>query len=208
MTPKLECKTIEQHIIDVVSNRLSLITRSNLSQIMLHDGYTETQYDMAIKRLKKAGLIRIGVRNVPKLQCTISRMPLGKLSEDFIKHISDAARRIDGAETQPSPFVSATMKLAGLVGKEAVGDLSHELFCCHLRLSNAFTNLNNDCVTNMHTWETQWPKRNSVARVAYARFKPTDRELIYVAAALPRTYQEAERWLVSLKKSGRNYVIC
>ncbi len=198
---------IDACIADITSIKLPLITKLNLSLLVTRHGFSQRQVDSAIARLNDRGLLRVGFRNVRNLQTVTTELPIRALTEEFIQSVFDRASD-RSIEAQPTNIISATKKLAGLMGKEATGDLETDLLECYLRVGQAYTQMNRDGISGVETLEALWPRRNTNSRVAYARFKPVSAQVVFLAAAQPKNYLEAKRWLESLKRSGRRYVIC
>ncbi len=200
--------SIQKMIIDIVGNQLPLIVRSDLCHIMRHHGYSQKQFDAAVKRLKHNDLVRIGVRNTPAFRCVITALPSDGAIAGLASRLSSISWESDRAESKPIQIILAAPKIAGLSGRDPIGELRNELFYCYLRLARAFSQMHCKSVNGIDTWETEWPKRHSTQRVAYARFQTLGSGFINLAASYPRTAQEAEHWLRSLNGSGRKYVIC
>ena len=205
---KIEDKDILKSIIHVITDHLPLISKQDLGQLMVHYGYTTEQFDSAIKCLKGKNLIRVGLRNTCAISSVIAKLPIGELTEEFIQCVAETSRTSDQSGALATQLVSATPRLAGLAGRDAVGNLDCDLLHCYLRLSKALITMRTHGISGLNTWETHWPKRSSTSRIACARFKPFNFEFVRVTAPSPMNFQEAERWLQSLKRSGRKYVIC
>ncbi len=208
MTSNFQNRNIHASIADIVSNRLPLIAKKDISQIMMHTGYTQRQIDTAIKRMKVQGLVRIAFKNVKTVDCTLRQLPVDDLSVVFIQSIAEKGGDNGATVAKPTQIVYATARLSGLVGKNAIRDLEIDLLECYLRLGQAFAFMITKGTPGVDTFEALWPSRNCISRVAYARFKPNSSQLVNLAAAQPKNNREAKRWLESLQQSGGKYVLC
>lgn len=203
-----DCRNnIDACIADITSIKLPWISKFNLSQLVTRHGFSQLQVDSAIARMNDRGLLHVGFRNVRNFSCVPKELPVKTITEAFIRNVLDQPGDCR-SDAQPMQIVSATQKLAGLMGKEATGDLETDLLECYLRVGQAFTKMTFDRVPGVETLEALWPRRNTNSRVAYARFKTVSAQVVFLAAAQPKNYLEAKRWFESLKRSGRKYVIC
>lgn len=199
--------TIEACIADITSIKLPWIAKLNLIELVTRRGFSQRQVDSAISRMNDRGLLKVGFRNVRNSPSGPRELPVRALTEEFIRSVSDRASDCS-IEAQPTQIVSATQKLAGLIGRVATGDLEPELLECYLRVGHAFTVMTQDGVPGVETMEALWPRRNTNSRVAYAQFKTVSAQVVCLAAAQPKNYKEAKHWLESLRRTGRRYVIC
>ena len=195
---------LSKAIVSILTTNVPVIItndlRLGLDQLDIQTG----SFNRSLTRLKRMGLVKTFVANLPRLSGWTIPLTQAAISDAMITKVMTVSRASTSLPGEPTQFVMASPRLAGLFGNRTLKLADMEVLIRYLRIGKAFADP--AIFSQRSEWRTAPQHKNK--KVAIARMIDPSRRPLFFIAPPPMTRNATITWLQTLVTEEGQNVVC